>query len=141
MWNWNTIDTCFISSSWHIKSKGMFAGSCIGVVLLVVLLEALRRSVKEYDRYLIRSNQVKHLISLDTVKTSNPGTAKTGEDGVSVAPLTNDSRSMFNKSSAFPTAVDVVSAAAQPFRPTVPQQAVRALLHVCQFVVAYFVML
>jgi copper transporter 1 len=30
---------------------------------------------------------------------------------------------------------------APPFRPTVLQQAVRALLHVCQFIVAYFVML
>lgn len=27
------------------------------------------------------------------------------------------------------------------FRPTVPEQAVRALLHMCQFAVAYFVML
>jgi hypothetical protein len=60
LWNWYTVDSCFIASSWHITSKGMFAGSCIGVILLVMALEFLRRSVKEYDRYLIRTHMVAH---------------------------------------------------------------------------------
>ncbi|PWY91172.1 Ctr copper transporter [Aspergillus heteromorphus CBS 117.55] len=51
-WNWNTIDTCFISKTWHITSVGMFAGSCIAVVGLVILLEFLRRAAREYDVFI-----------------------------------------------------------------------------------------
>ena len=43
IWNWNTIDTCFIDESWHVKSNGMFAGSCIGVFFLAILLNAFRQ--------------------------------------------------------------------------------------------------
>jgi len=56
LWNWDTVDSCFIASSWKITSSGMFAGSCIGVILLVMSLEFLRRSVKEFDRYLLRKH-------------------------------------------------------------------------------------
>ncbi|KJZ77668.1 hypothetical protein HIM_02845 [Hirsutella minnesotensis 3608] len=54
LWNWNTIDACFLSSSWHIRNNGMFAATCIGVMLLVVLVEFLRRMGKEYDAFLLR---------------------------------------------------------------------------------------
>ena len=54
LWNWYTVDACFISSTWHVRSRGAFAGSCIGVVLLVMSLEFLRRAQREFDRYLAR---------------------------------------------------------------------------------------
>ncbi|KAK0737336.1 high affinity copper transporter [Apiosordaria backusii] len=57
LWNWNTIDSCFIASSWKITSVSMFAGSCIGVLLLTASLEFLRRVVKEYDRFLFKRYQ------------------------------------------------------------------------------------
>lgn len=57
LWNWYTADACFLSSTWHITSRGMFAGSCIGVILLVLSLEFLRRLGKEYDRLLVRKHQ------------------------------------------------------------------------------------
>ncbi|KAI1787104.1 Ctr copper transporter family-domain-containing protein [Ganoderma leucocontextum] len=56
LWNWYTVDSCFISTSWHVKSKGAFAGSCIGVIILVIALEGLRRLQREFDRYLHRAN-------------------------------------------------------------------------------------
>jgi hypothetical protein len=34
----------FIASSWHVRSSGQFAGSCIGVILLAMSLESLRRA-------------------------------------------------------------------------------------------------
>ena len=49
LWNWYTIDACFLSSDWQIHSNGAFAATCIGVMLMVVLLEGLRRAGKEYD--------------------------------------------------------------------------------------------
>jgi len=52
LWNWTTIDACFLTSSWHIRSAADFAGSCIGVILLVMALEALRRVSREYTAWL-----------------------------------------------------------------------------------------
>ncbi|RNJ60107.1 Copper Transporter integral membrane protein that functions in high affinity copper transport [Verticillium nonalfalfae] len=127
LWNWQTIDSCFISESWHITSTGMFAGSCIGVVLLVLSLEALRRAGKEYDRYLIRS----HAAAAAAVARSGP-----------FAAASNDSASGGKNSGegAAPLGAGGVAITA-PFRPSLLQQAVRALLHLLQFAVAYFVML
>lgn len=54
MWNWYTIDACFLSPDWHITNRGSFAATCVGVVLLVVLLEALRRAGREFDDWIAR---------------------------------------------------------------------------------------
>lgn len=54
LWNWYTIDACFLSSSWQIKNEGMFAATCIGVILLVICVEFMRRMGKEYDELLLR---------------------------------------------------------------------------------------
>ncbi|EYE97973.1 high-affinity Cu transporter CTR3 [Aspergillus ruber CBS 135680] len=54
LWNWNTIDACFLAESWHITSRGMFAGSCIGVICLVLILEFLRRVGREYDAFIVK---------------------------------------------------------------------------------------
>ena len=113
LWNWDTIDTCFLARSWRITSKGMFAGSCIGVVALVMVLEALRRASREYDAYIIRQ----------TIKTPHPAT---GDES------SNDGQKKPAEASRI---------VARPTLPTIPQQAIRALLHMVQFAVAYFVML
>ena len=57
LWNWNIVDSCFLSSSWHIKNNAMFAASCVGAALLVVCLEFMRRVSHEYDAYLLRQFQ------------------------------------------------------------------------------------
>lgn len=120
LWNWNTIDSCFLSSTWHITSTGMFAGSCIGVILLTMSLEFLRRAVKEYDRYLVR----KHADMTPPVASPNHGEGDSvkGPSTSSTAPLQCAPRP-------------------QGFRPSIFEQAIRALLHMVQFAVAYFIML
>jgi copper transporter 1 len=112
--NYNTIDTCFLSSDWQITSTGMFAGSCIGVVILSIFLEFLRRSVKEWDRYLVRQHIAKYTAAAGSSESPVEGKGK----GVSPGPVT-----------------------IPPFRPSIWQQVVRALLHTAQFTVAYFIML
>lgn len=57
LFNWYTIDACFLSTGWQIKNNGMFAATCIGIILLVILVEALRRLGKEYDTFLTRQFQ------------------------------------------------------------------------------------
>ncbi|KAG5291399.1 high affinity copper transporter [Histoplasma ohiense] len=51
LWNWTVLNACFVSSQWRITSTAMFVGSCIGVILLVMLLQFLRRASYEFDRY------------------------------------------------------------------------------------------
>ncbi|KAJ4352966.1 Copper Transporter integral membrane protein that functions in high affinity copper transport [Ascochyta clinopodiicola] len=114
-----SVGKSFVSRSWHNTSNGMFAGSCIGVILLVILLEALRRAGKEYDRYIVNQYLTSHA----------PVTA-----AVSSASSDNDSRKN-------PATTTALAPKAQNFRPSVVQQAIRALLHMLQFAVAYFVML
>ncbi len=53
LWNWYTIDSCFLSRTWHVRTKGMFAGSVIGVFCLVIAIEAVRRFGREYDCRLV----------------------------------------------------------------------------------------
>lgn len=54
LWNWYTIDSCFIAKSWHVSTKGQFAGSCIGVFLLVLSAQWLHRVSREYDAAIAR---------------------------------------------------------------------------------------
>ncbi|KAL4945737.1 hypothetical protein BDV06DRAFT_184075 [Aspergillus oleicola] len=65
LWNWNTVDSCFIASSWHVTTKAMFAVSCIGVALLGVSLEFLRRVSKDYEESLQRQFHRHALSTLD----------------------------------------------------------------------------
>jgi copper transporter 1 len=84
LWNWYTIDSCFLAETWHNKTKGAFAGSVIGVFLLVIAIEAFRRGIREYDRRLTR--QASMDLALTTAGSSSPnpdGQAKTvGGNGV-----------------------------------------------------------
>ncbi|KAL8868686.1 MAG: hypothetical protein Q9174_004828 [Haloplaca sp. 1 TL-2023] len=136
LWNWNTVDACFISETWRITSKGMFAGSCIGVILLVMCLEALRRLQREYDAYLVRQyckrNEPMRTSFHDDETPINPdveGSAKTGGNNITVT----------SKSSQGSSTSGIGKQ--QRLRPTVLQQAIRAFIHMLQFAVAYFIML
>ncbi|KAF2838268.1 Ctr-domain-containing protein [Patellaria atrata CBS 101060] len=128
LWNWNTVDSCFISSSWHITSSGMFAGSCIGVILLVMALEFFRRSAKEYDRFLVRQHQRSVLCTCFNSSNSSSTAGETGAAAKVPGPLVAE------------RAV-CTCGAANGFRPGVLQQIVRAALHMVTFAIAYFVML
>lgn len=57
LWNWYTVDSCFLASTWHVRSKAQFAGSVIGVFFLVMAIEGLRRLSREYDKRLVAANR------------------------------------------------------------------------------------
>jgi copper transporter 1 len=111
----------FIARSWRVKSQAAFAGSCIGVILLVIILEFLRRAGKEYDRYIVAQH----------IKTLQP----TVSSASSVDGPSNGKQPTTMTTTASPITF------VPRFRPNVLQQAIRALLHMLQFAVAYFVML
>ena len=105
----------------------MFAGSCIGVILLVIALEGLRRGAQEYDAYIARA-----------AASSNPMSNSSRASDID-APLQNkagDTAVAMSVSSDTST-----GASARRFTPNILQQAIRALLHMAQFAVAYFIML
>lgn len=124
LWNWYTIDACFISEGWHVTTHGGFAASCLGATALTIFLEFLRRLKKEYDTWLVR----KHIKAAPTAKTAADDGATTLV-GAAGGSHNNNDNNMKN------------SIAAGHFRPTRAEQAIRALLYTLQFVVAYLVML
>lgn len=111
LFNFYTIDACFLSSGWHITNNGMFAATCIGVVLLVVLVEFFRRLGKEYDDFLLRQFQRQA-----TAHGASLVAGGCAGDTVS-APRT------------------------MTFRATALQQFIRALIHAATFAGAYIIML
>jgi copper transporter 1 len=112
LWNWNTIDACFLSSSWRITTQGAFAATCIGVILLVILVEFLRRLGKEYDALLMRQFHRR-------AAAYGPTLAAQGCAGgvAEVVPRT------------------------MTFRVSLVQQLTRALIHAATFAGAYIIML
>ncbi|KAK1971668.1 ctr copper transporter [Colletotrichum sublineola] len=113
LWNWYTIDACFLSQSWQIKNAGMFAASCIGVSLLTVLLEVSRRLGKEYDSLVQRQFQARAA----ELQARIPKETDCCEPTTIVAPQT------------------------LVFRASPLQQLIRSLLHAVTFGLAYIVML
>ncbi|KAI1313954.1 Ctr copper transporter family-domain-containing protein [Xylaria venustula] len=120
LWNWDTIDTCFLSKEWHVHSHGGFAGLCIGVILIVILLEFFRHASRQYDAYLTaQAHEEAALFTQEASPLDALGSLSAKDQKVTQA-----------------AAVPVVS-----FRPNLVQQAIRALLHTLQFATAYWVML
>jgi copper transporter 1 len=115
----------------------MFAGSCIAVVFLVILLEFLRRAGKEFDRFIVRQAQ-QQAAALRRASEAHDGGASPANSKGACAVAGTDADSGDQKS-AFP--FPSMKASAGTFRPNLWQQAVRATLHLFQFSVAYFVML
>ncbi|OTB02654.1 hypothetical protein M426DRAFT_13255 [Hypoxylon sp. CI-4A] len=120
LWNWETIDACFLSDTWQIKSRGAFAGLCIGIVLLVMLLELLRRAIKTYDSYLIHQHQ-------KTTASLAASALNRSTDTANGALIVKEG--------------GTIAVSAVPFRPNIWQQAIRALLHTLHFALAYWIML
>ncbi|KAJ9602405.1 hypothetical protein H2200_012947 [Cladophialophora chaetospira] len=111
LWNWYTIDSCFLASSWHNRSKGAFAASCIGVALLAVSIEFFRRVGKEYDAAILRKFQR------------------------SVSARTADVKPPHASESCHSEPQYVI------FRATPLQQIIRSVIHAVTFGIAYIVML
>ncbi|OLN86304.1 Copper transport protein ctr4-like protein 2 [Colletotrichum chlorophyti] len=113
LWNWYTIDACFLHESWQIKNAGMFAASCIGVALLTVTLEVLRRLGKEYDALILRQFQARAA----ELQARLPKETTCCEPAAVVAPQT------------------------LVFRASPLQQLIRSIIHAVTFGLAYIVML
>jgi copper transporter 1 len=155
----------------------MFAGSCIGVICLVLILELLRRVGREYDAFILRRARLTRMymsgpsdasdpsevgnITYQSVSTDDtaskttdcdrcckaPPYATTQDDAISTAP-DSSSTTKHLKHNAVSNGAPILagplpprSGVLDPYRPSIVEQIVRALLHMLQFAVAYFIML
>ena len=130
----------FISSQWQITSPGMFAGSCIGVICLVMSLAFLRRLHRTYDAAIIRSLRASSEKSRPSgreslIYGSESYLNDSLEDSKEDAPAVGSSRATAH------SPLLSLRSTRTAIRPTLLQQTVRALLHMVEFTVAYFVML
>ncbi|PKY06449.1 Ctr-domain-containing protein [Aspergillus campestris IBT 28561] len=143
LWNWNTIDSCFLSSTWHITSNSEFAGSCIGVICLVLVLELLRRIGREYDAFIIRRARLVQHNQYLSLSLSPADTSTTAQAPAPDTCIPSSSRPPSPPNGPKPALATTTEAAAGPptIRPTPTEQLIRALLHTLQFAVAYFIML
>lgn len=112
-WNWKTIGACFLADSWQIETEGMMAATCIGVFLLTIVLELVRRIGKEYDQLILRQFQ-QHV-------NAQASMAKMESDFRSEPPRTGVQTVMF--------------------RATPIQQLIRSFIHAVAFGIAYILML
>ncbi|KAL9130082.1 MAG: hypothetical protein Q9217_001641 [Psora testacea] len=133
LWNWYTIDDCFLSSTWHISSPGMFAGSCIGVIALVISLEFLRRLQREHSRHIARG-----------LRQSSAGHAESRDHAANVYERRSENRK--NDSSPTSEASELrenflLANRAVRNHPGINQHTVQATLYTTQFAVAYIIML
>lgn len=119
--------TGFLAESWHVTSNGAFAATCIGTILLVIAMEALRRAGKEYDAWILRTFQTRAAALEGSPSYTDPllkvgsGSALGSGKGAAVAARLEPQTLVFR---------------ASPL-----QQAVRSVLHAVALGVAYIVML
>ncbi|KAJ4290079.1 hypothetical protein N0V88_006585 [Collariella sp. IMI 366227] len=131
LWNWYTIDACFLSSSWHITSHGAFAATCIGVILMVIVLEGLRRLGKEYDEHIQRDFAARVAV---IARASSPAAgSSTSTSSLSPAPACAVRNGGGSSEALLPQTIT--------FRASPLQQFVRAVIHAATFGLAYIVML
>ena len=113
----------------------MFAGSCIGVICLVISLEFLRRTQREYDALVRQQDQKKAGRGLLDRGNESQSASESGENG-------NGKHDATNVTSRFIRPAAMANRRAAPGKATLLQrQLIRALLHMLQFGVAYFIML
>lgn len=129
LWNWYTVDTCFIAKSWHVRSRGGFAGSCIGVFFLVVALQWLHRFCRELDAALAAKHRRRTQVLLHA-SSSEEEIAAITKDSYSSPYVTTLSHSWLFGTTLSSGVV-----------PTLPEHLLRSALYTIEWGVSYIIML
>lgn len=133
LWNWYTIDSCFLASSWHVKSRGMFAGTCIGIFFWTMAYCWWRRVVAEFDRKMSARQQPQpgaancccdDDISVDSVKVAHD-LPKPGENFLGPLAETLSHKWLFDFTNA----------------PSLPEHGIRSVMYLMEWACSYLIML
>lgn len=106
----------------------MFAGSCVGILLLVIVLEGLRRAQRDFDSY---GRRKKNMMTL----------AKSDDATRLVSPMDKAQALEVNTCTVSSSSSATATSAKARRSSRLGRQLVRALLHMVTFGVAYFIML
>jgi copper transporter 1 len=120
--NWHTIDACFLSSAFHIRSSFTFFLSCLAAFLLVISLEFLRRSQGDFDRYLRARNAIL-------------------QDEEYALPEETEEKLLPNGGSGSGSGREKLMSKLKARTPVVLEQLLRGFIHTVQFAVSYCIML
>ncbi|PWZ03525.1 Ctr-domain-containing protein [Testicularia cyperi] len=145
--NWQTINTCVLTSSWHIRTEAQFAGTCIGIFLMTFVIETVRRWSREFDRWVLeQAVQQRRQQRRLTAQLQSQITDRIAANG-NEAHDVSTKRRMAKLDQIFfglPTDQATCRQAAlesMKFRPQLWQQMIRSLLYGIQFTGAYIIML
>ncbi|KAK1779514.1 Ctr copper transporter family-domain-containing protein [Copromyces sp. CBS 386.78] len=141
LWNWYTIDACFIHPSWQITTQGAFAATCIGIMLMVVLLEFLRRLGKEYDEWIVRDfrrrsaliREQQRRLRQQQQQQQQRQASSTSCDGKGATMSVTERRRGYMGTKTTTTTLK--------FRASPLQQLIRAVIHAVMFGLGYLIML
>jgi copper transporter 1 len=112
----------------------MFAGSCIGVICLVLSLEFLRRAGREYNSFIVRKARLRQSSSPPLLGNNTCSSACRGTKNDIITPVDTQKQATSAPVASFAQCLT-------PYRPSLIEHTIRSLLHMVQFAVAYFVML
>ncbi|KAJ1576602.1 hypothetical protein NDA11_001933 [Ustilago hordei] len=145
--NWQTINTCLLTSSWHIRTEAQFAGTCIGVFLVVFLIETVRRYSREFDRWILeraiiqRQESRRRTQHLKAEMANRLAAAEPSQDRTTLNLKLEQLDSIFFGIPAGKTGCRQAALDSMRFRPLMWQQLLRSLLYGVQFTGAYLIML
>lgn len=137
--NWQTIGTCVLTSSWHIRTEAQFAGTCIGVFLMVFLIETVRRWSREFDRYILERAAIqrreirRRTQQLKTEMASRLAEAEPAQDRSTLSQKLEQLDSIFFGIPAGKKGCRQAALDSMRFRPKMWQQLLRSLLYGVQF--------
>lgn len=133
LWNWTVLDACFLTESWQTRTRAQFAGTVIGVFLMVVAIQGVHKVGREYDRRLVdvRLARAALLKARSEQLGDSPKLDIEANQACEVQPNTLAKSS--SSTLAAPIAVKVV--------PTWSEQTLRGLIHGVAFTGSFLTML
>lgn len=140
LWNWHTIDACFVSPGWHVTTPAGFAMSCLGAWGLVIVLEFLRRLSQEYDIWLGKKRMLAQPRELQHIAAAAAAGGNKNEISNGNLPTLRRAPALSGWGKA-PGHDGSNSNNTRRFKLTMAEQAIRASLYTMQAGLAYFVML
>lgn len=150
LWNWNTKNSCFLASGWHVKTRGQFAGTCISIFVWTFLMVALTRLRRDIDNWLIKRRTSNMQLNLEkAVSSASSGNEdmenKAQQEGAvyTSTPATPNTPSKLGLALQFGgfSGAAYNSDGVPLYRPGILEQIIRALLYAFEFSVTWLLAL
>lgn len=146
LWNWQTINSCFLSSGWHVNTRGQFAGTCISIFVWTFLMVALTRLRRDFDNWLAQRHHREPAVA-GGAAGAGKDSALSDVDSAGEKSCPNNCEEPVLQSSPRPALAFMLGGfsttinGAVCYRPSVFEQIVRALMYGFEFSVTWLLAL